>query len=159
MGVEVEVGKGGSWMPLRWSFPLPSSSVSISVNQRPDCLSLRFLLRAFRPAEGERSCRYSPFLPLLIYSELRCCNMWFENQRVFYSGGWDVYVVEIWEGGERVIVAVMAGGKKLHSRTQPCPPMPTFMCNNPQSSSITPVQGEDASSAGPLELKGKTAWS
>lgn len=51
-----------------------------------------------------------------------------------------MFVVEIWEGRRTVIVAVMAGGKKLHSRTQPCPPMPTFKANNPQSSSITPVQ-------------------
>lgn len=53
-----------------------------------------------------------------------------------------MFVVEIWEGRRTVIVAVMAGGKKLHSRTQPCPPMPTFKANNPQSSSITPVQKE-----------------
>ena len=40
--------------------------------------------------------------------------MWFENGRVFYLGGW-VFVVETQEGRRTVIVAVMAGGKKLHN--------------------------------------------
>ena len=51
-------------------------------------------------------------------------------------------VVAIRKGRRMVIVALMAGGKKLHDRTQPCPPMPTFKADSPQSSCITPVQKE-----------------
>lgn len=100
--------------------------------------------------EKERSCRYSLLLSrFLIYSErLDAVTCGLKNQRVFYSGGWDVCGGNL--GGRRtVIAAVMGRGKKLHSRTQPCPPMPTFKATTHSQAPSLQFKGEDASSAGP----------